>query len=266
MMQGRTGKEIVTVDTNNVQQGTGVAHQINDNLGKEIVPATGNDQQDNGNSRREIVPAGAITTQQIQTASKFVALEVQNGDDENNNQLVVVEESTEVRSLVPNPTTTRNLNPAVDVFTPKSNRIEGSKKRITTNPAGNGNITADDVQKETTAAWVNRTSIGNILKQTSHTKKYHLKQLILMQQLGYSRRMKDYNLVEVSYRLLPPAKPNIASGKHLGDKAMITYVIVAKAVDIVNKDGTVKPSGGVKDSHNVEVGLIKNSNPSGIET
>lgn len=60
-------------------------------IGKEIVPVgSGNVQQDQGTSGKEIVRAGAVIAQQIQTFNKFAALENDEGETDDNNQLALV--------------------------------------------------------------------------------------------------------------------------------------------------------------------------------
>lgn len=101
-----------------------------------------------------------MTNQQIQVANKFIALEDQDGEDVENNQLMVIEESTEARS----PNLTGTLNPKAAEFTPKSVGIGSSaKKGKNSKRTGNGSVVAKGVQKESTAAWVNRTFAGNIV-------------------------------------------------------------------------------------------------------
>ncbi|OIT27993.1 hypothetical protein A4A49_21526 [Nicotiana attenuata] len=80
------------LDLVNVSNGT---KQINDAMGKEIVPVDTNIQQEIGNSRREILPDAAGANQQIQTTNKFAALEIQDDDVEENNQMEVPSQSVE---------------------------------------------------------------------------------------------------------------------------------------------------------------------------
>lgn len=87
---------------------------------QEIGPANGNSQQSNDNGRRQIVPVNA--DQQIQTANKFAALQVEEQNNEGN-QLVVVKD-TVVQKLPVH----KELNPAAAVFTPKSTGVASSKR------------------------------------------------------------------------------------------------------------------------------------------
>ncbi|OIS95842.1 hypothetical protein A4A49_21981 [Nicotiana attenuata] len=169
MVQVQTGNDIVHVDNTNVQhvQGTGISHQINGTSRREIVPATGNVQQTNGTSGREIVPAGAVTTQQIQTAKIFDVLKNDAGEGDDNNRLVVVDSTQKIATPTPKETG-RGLNPTAPIFSPISPRSGTATETTYTNIDATVVNKTNTVKekgheevRESTAQWVNGAFGGN---------------------------------------------------------------------------------------------------------
>ncbi|OIT28728.1 hypothetical protein A4A49_31276 [Nicotiana attenuata] len=113
-----TGKEIIPLGHNHGQQvqGSGNVSQ-NKNTPVQVIASTIGNQQNNG---KQMVPVDA--GQQIQTANKFVALQVEEVSNEEN-QLAVVEAVD-----VQNTPIQKKLNPAAAGFTPKSTGVESSKR------------------------------------------------------------------------------------------------------------------------------------------
>lgn len=132
---GNVGEQWKEVRVNHVQNKVKQS-QEQEKTGKKIVPIDG-------------------AVQQVQTANKFAILEVEEGEKNKNNQLVLIEESNEQRSPIHYPKATGSLNPATAVFS--SPGITKSKKGNNANHNGSGNATAEGVQKESTAQWVPRT-------------------------------------------------------------------------------------------------------------
>ncbi|XP_019234732.1 PREDICTED: uncharacterized protein LOC109215172 [Nicotiana attenuata] len=101
------------------------------------------------------MPEVSTNNQQIQTTNMFAALEGQDDEDQDNNQLIRVEDSNPAKSPT-NANTTKKLNPSAAVFTPKSTGV-GSTARKGKVHNVKENADLEGAQKETTAAWVNRT-------------------------------------------------------------------------------------------------------------
>ncbi|XP_016484601.1 uncharacterized protein LOC107805125 [Nicotiana tabacum] len=101
-----------------------------------------------------IVPVDG-TVQQVQTTNNFAILEIEEGDKEDNNQLVLVEISNVDRSHKVSPRVTKNgtprsaikLNPKASVFNPNDKGIE----------------TVCQLQKESTTQWVSRNFGGGLV-------------------------------------------------------------------------------------------------------
>ncbi|OIT26543.1 hypothetical protein A4A49_24370 [Nicotiana attenuata] len=149
--QGQAGNEIVLANVNNVMQS-----QSNGATGKEIVLVNNNVQQGNGVTREEVVSDGA-TNQQIQTSNMFSVLEDKDGDDAGRNQVVEVENKNNASAV-------RKLNPTAAVFTPKSTGVGSTtRKEDTEKHKGKKNAIVDDNQRESTAAWVSRAFITNVV-------------------------------------------------------------------------------------------------------
>ncbi|OIS97324.1 hypothetical protein A4A49_02689 [Nicotiana attenuata] len=94
----------------------------------------------------------------------FAALEDQDGANEENNQLVVVEDNSPARILADNIPAPKKLNPTAAVFTPKSTGVESTSRRV---KEGNVNdkekAIVEGAQKESTATWVSRTFNENLV-------------------------------------------------------------------------------------------------------
>ncbi|OIS95637.1 hypothetical protein A4A49_04518 [Nicotiana attenuata] len=142
--------------TNNGQQVQGSTGNQNNNgaIGKEIVPVDGNDQQGKRSAREEVISDVVAATQQIQITNMFAALEGNDGDNEDNNQLVVVEDNSTTIPATNSPIV-KELNPTAAVFTPKSTGVLSTSRRgKENNPNEKNNTIVEGNKKESTAAWV----------------------------------------------------------------------------------------------------------------
>ncbi|OIS95635.1 hypothetical protein A4A49_04517 [Nicotiana attenuata] len=138
------------------QVSTGTQHN-NGAIGKEIVPVDGNDQQGKRSEREEVIPDVVAATQQIQITNMFAALEGNDGANEDNNQLVVVEDNSTAIPATNSPIV-KKLNPTAAVFTPKSTGVGSTSMRgKENNPNEKNNTIVEGMQKESTAVWVSRT-------------------------------------------------------------------------------------------------------------
>lgn len=129
--------------------------------------------------RNEIVPSDGNVSHEVQTVNKFAALEVKDDDQEANSHLTTAEESIVQQNSRNYQTKVGGLNSAAAVFTPKPIEIE-SKIETNTNSIGKRNEAAEGIQKESTAQWVNRTFVDNLVQPTR-----------LVQQMVRPGMMKD---------------------------------------------------------------------------
>ncbi|OIT19349.1 hypothetical protein A4A49_64453, partial [Nicotiana attenuata] len=124
--------------------------------GREIVSVNGNDEQGNGDTHGEVEPEGAIVTNNM-----FAALEGQDGAEDDNNQLEMVE----VNKIAGTPDKyTKRLNAKAAQFTPKSTGVGSTtirEKELQHKEEENAKV--KDVQKESTAAWVSKTFMKNVV-------------------------------------------------------------------------------------------------------
>lgn len=114
------------------------------------------------NTGQEIVLVDG-TVQQMQTTNKFAILEEEEGEKNENNQLMLIEESNEQRSPRHNLKITGSLNIAATPYKHSSPGITKSKKENNVTPTWNGNAVAQGIQMESTAQWATRTFGGNIV-------------------------------------------------------------------------------------------------------
>ncbi|OIT29667.1 hypothetical protein A4A49_60295, partial [Nicotiana attenuata] len=128
--------------------------------GKEIVPA-----------RQENIAIEKVADQGCQTANKFAVLEVEDGDNNDNNQLVVVEENSKEKSPAQSNKSTGKLNPSAPTFRPAASRINSSKvgDKTKASDAGKGDkiTTEQGGIKESIAQWVGRTFADNVATNQS---------------------------------------------------------------------------------------------------
>lgn len=160
-----SAKEFMTAHGNVQQPQVSIGNQQSSGaVGKEIVPVTGNDQQRNVKAREEVASDDAVDNQPIQTTNMFAVLEDHDGDDEDNNQLVVVKDNNFERTTVPNNTSARSLNPKTTQFSPNptgAGSTSKTGKKIIHNEKENG--TMEGTEKQSTTAWVSRTFMENLV-------------------------------------------------------------------------------------------------------
>lgn len=117
-----------------------------------------------GKTGNKIVPVEQGVRQHVETTNKFAALEVIEGDKEENNQLAIVEEVTAHRN--PDPTVQRISNPKGDgrlnaVTVSFNPTPAGSELRGDTVTIHKGNGINDQLTKESIVEWVQRAFVGN---------------------------------------------------------------------------------------------------------
>ncbi|OIT03741.1 hypothetical protein A4A49_21700 [Nicotiana attenuata] len=145
------------MDNTKVQHGHGDVSQNNATAGLEIGPTNADDRQGNGATRVERVPVDV--DQQIQTANKFAALQGDDGETYDENQLAIVEEPVGQMSPIQNAKGAGLFNPAAAVFTPRSG-MASSKRGKVGDPSGVENVAnttmvaGEKIPKESTAQWM----------------------------------------------------------------------------------------------------------------
>ncbi|OIS97327.1 hypothetical protein A4A49_60563, partial [Nicotiana attenuata] len=134
--------------------------EIQGKTGKDIVP-----------TRQENIAIEKVANQGCQTANKFAVLEVEDGDNNDNNQLVVVEDNSKEKSPAQSIKSTGKLNPSAPTFRPAASGIDSSKigDKTKASDAGKGDkiTTEQGGIKESTAQWVGRTFADNVATNQS---------------------------------------------------------------------------------------------------
>lgn len=125
------------------------------NVGAQWKKVRDNRVQNKGKQSDENVAIDKDVTQQVQTTNEFAILEVEDGEVNESNQLVLGEETDVQKSLILDPKEVGKLNPAVTTFNPNATRIASLKRGNNTNTivTGDGDRVAVDqgVPKESTA-------------------------------------------------------------------------------------------------------------------
>lgn len=120
----------------------------------------------------------------MQVSNKYVALDLEEGEVQENNQLIWVEDDTIIRSPRPSPTSTGKLNQAVAVFNANSIGFKAAKEGLTTSPKGNG-------VKESTAQWVNK-AFGDYNIATNQSCQEILSQSLDINVIPEQENLKDH--------------------------------------------------------------------------
>lgn len=125
-------------------------------------------------------------------------MEVEEGQKNEYNQLVLLEESSVQRSPIKNPNTYGILNHEAAMFTPRSTETAKSKKKKNNvNPNESGNATAEVVQKELIVQWVNRTFGGNLVPTNHSCQEITSQSIYGVIKLKNALRMGNYQRVSL---------------------------------------------------------------------